>query len=95
MNITNTIDAFNKKIFLSLYSGDLYELPLDEAKTVDQGQVPLSGYPKSNCKKCHGRGYQGKDITSNLYIICSCLRKKIDFNKFENKIEVARTANNK
>jgi len=29
--------------------------------------------PKSNCPKCQGRGHQGMDTVSGLFIPCSCV----------------------
>lgn len=33
-------------------------------------QVKLPYPPKSNCKKCYGRGYVGTDVKSGRFIIC-------------------------
>lgn len=34
---------------------------------------------KKNCKYCHGRGIEGKDVTpgreEGLYVVCSCVLK--------------------
>lgn len=78
----------NQLVF-SLISADLYEIPEDEIVNLDSAQVPLTSMPPSNCRKCFGRGYTAKDIISNLYMVCSCTRKRIDFTKYNNKIEIA------
>jgi hypothetical protein len=66
--------------YFSLLTGDVYKVFESERKNMDQYQIPLKG-PVKNCRKCYGRGYQGKNIKLNIYEMCSCLHKYIDFNK--------------
>jgi len=48
----------------------------------------LSVEVADNCKKCYGRGYTGK-LQNGLYVICSCVLKKIEskIDKELNKVE--------
>jgi hypothetical protein len=34
--------------------------------------VPLKRLPKKNCKRCHGLGNLGKNLTTGKYVPCSC-----------------------
>lgn len=31
--------------------------------------------PKSNCKRCHGRGTVGRNVTTGKRVVCSCVDK--------------------
>lgn len=73
----------NKKIFFSLFSGQVYELPEDEVLSADEGQIPLLNNPKPNCKKCYGRGYTDKDHHRNTYTPCKCIIKNLDRPAYE------------
>jgi hypothetical protein len=68
----------SKKIFFSLFSGQVYEIPEDEVLTLDEGQIPLTHGPKPNCPKCYGRGFRDKDHLRNTYSPCRCIIKNID-----------------
>ena len=70
----------NKKLYFSLFSGQIYEVPEDEVKNLDEAQIPLLERPKQNCNKCFGRGYIYKDIKSGFYTVCKCMKDKINFN---------------
>lgn len=35
--------------------------------------IPVNGLPKKSCRKCHGRGYIGKN-DQGKYVPCSCVR---------------------
>jgi hypothetical protein len=71
-------------IFYSLTSGDVYEITEEEAKTLDDFQVPLLKYPKKNCKCCFGRGYFGYDSMKKYYPMCPCTLKVIDRERVAN-----------
>jgi hypothetical protein len=47
----------------------------DGTKSVQQIAVSywFQKAPKANCKKCHGRGYDGKNAESGLFVPCSCV----------------------
>lgn len=32
--------------------------------------------PKPSCKKCHGRGVEGKNLTFKTFEICSCVKSR-------------------
>lgn len=66
-----------KHIF-SVFSGTFYDVPEDDVKILDDGQIPLNDKPKK-CSKCYNRGYVGRDKNTLVYQICSCIRKNIDF----------------
>lgn len=67
-----------KLIYYSLLSGDVYEIAEDEIGNLDDFQVPLIKKPKSNCKRCYGRGYIGRDRVKKYFIMCNCIKKYID-----------------
>lgn len=69
----------NKKLMYSVFSGTFYEVLDSDVSLLDIGQVPLTKKPSSNCSKCYGRGHVGKDIQTCGYILCSCIRKVIDY----------------
>jgi hypothetical protein len=66
------------KLIYSVFSATFYEVPIDDIKLLDIGQVPLKQHPK-NCKQCSNRGYVGRDINNFAYQLCNCVRKVIDF----------------
>lgn len=35
--------------------------------------IPIIGNPQKSCKNCYGRGHTGRDSTTKLYILCSCI----------------------
>ncbi len=32
--------------------------------------------PNPGCKKCHGRGYIGRNVLTNKIIMCQCVKKR-------------------
>jgi hypothetical protein len=70
-----------KKQIYSIFSGTFYEIPEKDIKILDVGQVPLSKLPPSNCKKCFGRGYIGRDKDNFAYYACSCVKKLVSLNE--------------
>lgn len=70
----------NIKNIYSVFSGTYYEVPEKDVQLLNVGQIPLVKKPSSSCKKCYGKGHNGRDITSFAYQVCSCVRKNIDFN---------------
>jgi len=46
--------------------------------------------PKPNCKRCYGRGYEGRDTKTNRNVVCRCVIKKIDKLKKGVHIDVRR-----
>lgn len=83
----------NKLIYFSVISGELYEIPEDMKNVLDSYQLQLSGYPKSNCKKCYGRFYTGYDPKLKVYIICNSCAKKYLIDTNEIDIETPVTKN--
>jgi hypothetical protein len=67
-----------KKHIYSVFSGTFYEIPENDLKILDIGQIPLKNKHK-NCSKCFSRGYLGRDTKTFAYQICNCIRKNIDF----------------
>jgi hypothetical protein len=49
--------------------------PLEQIKIVARNMGHTINNPDKNCKKCHGRGYQGKRVEDNAPIPCSCIYK--------------------
>ena len=35
--------------------------------------IPIIGNPQKSCKRCYGRGHTGRDSTTRLFILCSCI----------------------
>ena len=70
------------KWFFSLFSGEIYEVPLEEAKLLDAHQVPLKDKPSTgikSCNKCKGKLYVTYLTPSNVFELCrKCGRKHID-----------------
>ena len=74
----------DKKWFFSVSSGELYEIPVDEAKFLDNKQIPLKCKP-GRCGKCGGSFYKDYYVTGGYYNVCkSCAKKYIDY-EFLNK----------
>ena len=83
---TKVVDA-DKKLFLSLVTGQLYTVELDEIKNLDNQQLPLVQYPKASCNKCFGRGYTGRNAKNNELILCrSCMKNCIDIKLLSKEI---------
>jgi len=38
--------------------------------------VELGKRPNPGCKRCHGRGYTGRDTVTNTVILCRCVKKR-------------------
>jgi len=72
----------------SLLSGEIYKVFESELKVLDKYQIPLKAIPSSSCRKCYGRGHRGKNITLNVYTICPCMHKIIDYNRAAEEITV-------
>jgi len=71
-----------KHIF-SAFSGTFYEIPEKDISLLVMGQVPLHKKPSTSCKKCYGRGYNGKDAENLGYYPCSCVKKVIDMEEMK------------
>lgn len=69
----------NIKTIYSVFSGTFYEILDEDISLLDIGQIPLIKKP-INCKKCYGKGHNGRDLSNFSYQVCSCVRKNIDFN---------------
>lgn len=68
-----------KKLYFSLFSGELYEVDAKEVGSLDAFQIPLVRRPSTSCKKCHGRFYEGYLVNLKHYQICTkCAKKIID-----------------
>ena len=66
-----------KHVF-NVYSGSVFCLEETELKNLQEGEIPLEKAPKTNCKKCYGRGYTGKDTLKYIYQPCSqCVESNI------------------
>lgn len=68
-------------LYFNLISSDLYYIESDEIKNLDKYQIPLIKKPKTSCRHCFGRGSEGKDIKTNLYKPCRCMKFCINFDK--------------
>jgi hypothetical protein len=65
------------KLFLSMVSGEIYQVEEDEVKNLDDQQIPLLDRPNPNCKKCYGRGHIGYNTIFKVYEPCRKCGKKI------------------
>jgi len=66
-----------KHIF-NVYSGSVFELNDDELSNILEGEIPLERAPRTNCKKCYGRCYIGRDKERRIYQPCGqCVEKNI------------------
>lgn len=69
--------------FFSLESGKIYDVTVEDGNNLNKWEIPVSGYPKSSCKKCFGRGYTGRHAELRYFQICPCLHKKIEYSKLK------------
>lgn len=51
------------------------ETELEKAQRTGEW-VRLERRPNPGCKHCHGQGHRGKDIVTDRYILCSCVKKR-------------------
>lgn len=80
------MDEIPKKLFFSLFSGEIYEVAENEISFLDPYQIPLKQRPNKNCKKCHDRLYIGYNIITKHYDICKkCGHKFIDMEQMMTK----------
>lgn len=73
------------KKFFSVFSGTLFQIPESHVKHMDCGQVPLTEFPSSDCKKCHGRGWTGTEQTTGHYEMCRCLLRLVEQDRIVHK----------
>ena len=76
----------NTKVIYSVFSGTFYEVAEKDVPILNIGQLPLIKKPSSSCKKCYGKGHNGRDLTTFAYQVCNCVRKNIDFNIVKNVV---------
>lgn len=74
----------SNRLIYNVFSGLIFEIPEKDIKILDVSQVPLKKMPKSNCNKCYGRHYVGRDSENFVYYVCGCLRKVVDFDSVKN-----------
>jgi len=72
------------KKYFSVFTGELYELDEKYTLHLDCGQLEITNDPKTNCKKCYGRGYTNKNVKTGHYSLCPCCLKDADDTFFEN-----------
>jgi hypothetical protein len=65
-------------ICYNLFNANYYNILAEDFKLLTEGQVPIKKKPSSSCKKCHGRGYSGRNTIDFTYTPCSCLKKQIN-----------------
>ena len=57
--------------------GSLPANAADLLKAMDEhGFIPVAGFSDSDCKKCHGLGHLGRNLTTHHYVPCTCVQKK-------------------
>jgi hypothetical protein len=72
MNNLELINVF------SVFSGSYFQIPEKDLNLLQQGHLPLIKKPRSNCKKCFGRGYSGRNKKELSYFPCSCVLKTLN-----------------
>lgn len=50
---------------------------LSSMKEEDFNELIEEYSPKSNCKKCYGRGYTGIVFKTKNLVVCKCVRNKV------------------
>jgi hypothetical protein len=78
----------NLCLFFNMVSGDFYYIMPDEVKNLDKYQLPLLKKPSSSCKHCMGRGFEGKHVKMNIFMVCRCMQRCINFEKAKEFIDV-------
>lgn len=73
----------NRQLWISLLTGKITETETGIKKGKEEYEVPISHGPKPSCKKCHGRGFFGKHVNPDYYMICSCLKSAIQYDLIE------------
>lgn len=58
----------------NLMTGFLRKLK-EPGELIGSWEIYVWNEPKSNCKKCYGRGYIGKNVKTHLKVSCNCLYK--------------------
>ena len=62
----------------NVYSGECYKILPEEIENIIEGEIPLRRTPRSNCRKCYGRGHIGRDSTKHIFQPCpNCVEKQI------------------
>jgi hypothetical protein len=69
----------NIKQIYSVFSGTFYTIPEKDVSLLNIGQLPLVKKSNISCKKCYGKGHNGRDLNTFAFQVCSCVRKNIDF----------------
>jgi len=67
----------DKLYAFSVITGQVFPIESDEIKLLFKYQIPVTGKPKSSCKKCYGRGFTEIDTKTKFHIMCRCLSKQI------------------
>jgi len=76
VSVTSVVEASTIKTYRE--DGQI-DIAYVESKVVEREL-----YPKSNCKRCFGRGVIGFDRITNTMVICECI-KKIYRNTYESQ----------
>jgi|TARA_R110002050_G_scaffold10373_5_gene35468 hypothetical protein len=64
--------------YFSVFSGAVYDLKEEYTNYLDCGQLKITDDPKNNCKRCHGRGFTGRNSESGHYDMCRCVLRNAD-----------------
>lgn len=68
---------------MDMKTGEIYESKSDTESAIAQLRIiknqstlcEFEKMPKSNCKKCHGRGNIGRNVSTGTVVPCSCVGK--------------------
>lgn len=70
----------------SSFSGTFYEALEKDFDLLDEGQIPLHKKPRT-CKKCHDRGYLGRNTQTLIFEPCPCLLKVVEYSLLKKKMD--------
>lgn len=62
---------------MNVETGEIKDVDkLTEKERLSGKWVELERRPNPGCKRCHGRGHLGRDVTTDQYVLCRCVKKR-------------------
>jgi len=69
--------TYGEKIKMNVETGEIKEVAeLTPEEVASKMWKEIGHRPNPGCKRCHGRGYIGRNITTNTVVICRCVKKR-------------------
>lgn len=64
---------------MNLETGEIFQVqrvdsPDFQARLMKGDFALLEKLPRKSCKKCHGRGYVGRNLQTGKLIVCGCTK---------------------